>query len=61
MLYNVIVLSQPCYDLFEKMVNMIQTNIANVSITPIIIANLAYMNIKKHGELLELNLYVDDM
>jgi len=60
-LYNVIVLSQPCYDLFEKMVNMIQTNIANVSITPIIIANLAYMNIKKHGELLELNLYVDDM
>jgi len=60
-LYNVIVLSQPCYDLFEKVVNMIQTNIANVSITPIIIANLAYMNIKKHGELLELNLYVDDM
>jgi len=28
--------------------------IANVSITPVIIANLAYMNIKKHGELLEL-------
>jgi len=31
--YDVIVLSQPCYGLFEKM---------------------AYMNIKKHGELLEL-------
>jgi len=31
--YDVIVLSQPCYDLFEKM---------------------AYMDIKKYGELLEL-------
>jgi len=29
-------------------------HITNVSITPVIIANLAYMNIKKHGELLEL-------
>jgi len=28
-------------------------HIANVSITPVIIANLAYMNTKKHGELLE--------
>jgi len=27
-------------------------HIANVSVTPVIIANLAYMNIKKHGELL---------
>jgi len=33
LLHDVIVLSQPCYDLFEKIANM---------------------NIKKHGELLEL-------
>jgi len=28
-------------------------HIANVSITPVIIANFAYMNVKKHGELLK--------
>jgi len=34
-LHDVIVLSQPCHDLFEKM-------------------PMAYMNIKKHGELLQM-------
>jgi len=60
-LYDVIVLSQPCYDLFEEMAYMIQTTYCKLFYNSCYHCKFGLYEYKKTRRIIGIDLYVDDM